>query len=78
MNFLSLYHTIPTFNDPEEEDIFENIVGKGENAGNQHVLLFPTMFSTLSNANFNFWVTLILLSAYAFNLHKSKILSFCI
>ena len=24
---------------------FENIVGKGENAGNQH---FPTMFSTLS------------------------------
>ena len=23
----------------------ENIVGKGENAGNQHFLLFPTMFS---------------------------------
>ena len=27
---------------------FENIVGKGENAGNQHFLLFPTTFSTLS------------------------------
>ena len=25
----------------------ENIVGKGENAGYQHFLLFPTMFSTL-------------------------------
>ena len=24
----------------------ENIVGKGENAGHQHFLLFPTMFST--------------------------------
>ena len=24
----------------------ENIVGKGENAGYQHFLLFPTMFST--------------------------------
>ena len=23
----------------------ENIVGKGENSGNQHFLLFPTMFS---------------------------------
>ena len=26
---------------------FENTVGKGENAGNQHFLLFPTMFFTL-------------------------------
>ena len=24
---------------------FENIVGKGENAGDQNFLLFPTMFS---------------------------------
>ena len=24
----------------------ENIVGKGENAGHQHFLFFPTMFST--------------------------------
>ena len=27
---------------------FENIVGKGENAGNQHFLLFPQCFSCLS------------------------------
>ena len=42
-NELTLYHTIPTFNDPEEEG-FENIAGKGENAGNQHFLLFPQCF----------------------------------
>ena len=40
---------MPTFNDPQM-DPFENIVGKGENAGNQHFLLFPTMFSTLQEA----------------------------
>ena len=34
-----------------EKKPFENIVGKGENAGNQHFLLFPTMFSTLPNTN---------------------------
>ena len=34
------------------------------------------MFSTLPKTNFNFSVTLILSSAYAFNLDKSKILSF--
>ena len=33
---------------------FENIVGKGENAGNQLFPPFPTMFSTLPNTNFNF------------------------
>ena len=30
---------------------FENIVGKGENAGNQHVHLLPQCFSTLPNTN---------------------------
>ena len=40
---LTLYHTIPTFNDPEERP-FEKILGKGENAGNQHFLLFPRYF----------------------------------
>ena len=28
---------------------FENIVGKGENAGNQHFLLFPLVFYPLQN-----------------------------
>ena len=40
---LTLYHTIPTFNDPDKEAL-KNIVGKGENAGNQHFLLFPQSF----------------------------------
>ena len=31
---------------------FENIVGKGENAGNQHFLLFPTKFSTVSKLRY--------------------------
>ena len=44
---LALYLTILTFNDPEKET-FENIVDKVENAGNQHFLLFPECFSTLS------------------------------
>ena len=44
---------------------FENIVGKGENAGNQYFLLLPTMLSTLPKPNFN-----------AFNLDQSKILPF--
>ena len=40
---LTLYDTIPTFNDPEKEGL-ENIVGKRENAGYQHFLLFPQCF----------------------------------
>ena len=35
-----------TFNSitPRDKKAFENIVGKGENAGNQHFLLFPQVF----------------------------------
>ena len=57
---------------------FENVVGKGENAGNagnQHSR-FPTMFSTHPKINFNFSVTFILSSANAFNLDQLKYLSF--
>ena len=39
----TLYHTIPTFNNPQRKAL-ENIVEKGENAGNQHFLLFPQCF----------------------------------
>ena len=50
-NGLTLYHTIPIFNDPEKKKKkkrgVENIVGKGENAGNQHFLLFPQCFLTI-------------------------------
>ena len=36
---LTLYFTILTFNDPEKKP-FVNIMGKGENAGKWHLLLF--------------------------------------
>ena len=44
---LTLYNTIPTFNDNMKlafEKKKKNIVGKEENAGNQHFLLFPQSF----------------------------------
>ena len=40
---LILCHTIPIVNDPSEK-CFEKILGIGENAGNQHFLLFPQFF----------------------------------
>ena len=46
INFLypySLYPTIPTFNARKKKTI-ENTVGKGENAGNGHFLLFSQCF----------------------------------
>ena len=46
---LTFSHTIPTFKDPEKKSLLktlwekplENIVEKGENAGNQDFLFFP-------------------------------------
>ena len=61
---------------PLEKKALENIVGKEENAGYQHFLLSPTMFSTLPKPNFNSLLTFILSSANALNLDWSKILSF--
>ena len=54
----------------------ENIVGKEENAGNQYFLLFQQCFLTSPNQISIFHFHLFLLSANAFNLDKSKILSF--
>ena len=42
-NGLNQYHTIPTLMTLGEKP-FEKIVGKGENAGSQHFLLFPQCF----------------------------------
>ena len=44
----TLYQIIPTFYDPEDEG-FENIQGKEENAGTQHFLLFPQCFLFFNN-----------------------------
>ena len=43
MTNLTLYHTIPLSTTLRYKP-FENIVGKGENAGNQHFPLFPQSF----------------------------------
>ena len=40
IHLYTLNHTIPTFNDLKKT-AFENDVGKGENAGDQYLLLFP-------------------------------------
>ena len=55
---------------------FENIVGKGENVGNLHFLLFPQCFLPPPKTNFNFSAEFDLSSANAFNLDQSKDLSF--
>ena len=56
------------FNDLEEMP-FENTVGKGENAGNQHFLLFPQgFFSTLLKRKIIILATCTVSSADAFSL----------
>ena len=55
---------------------FEIIVGKGENAGNQHFLLFPQCFPPFPNQISFSLLTFILSSANASNSDQSKILSF--
>ena len=64
---LTLYHTIRTFNAPKEAGLgkhclttlkktpFKNIVGKGENAGDQHFLLFPQCFQPFLKPSFDFF-----------------------
>ena len=77
---LTLYNTISTFNDPKKKKkkALENIVRKGENAGNQHFLLFPQFFLLCrrEKSSFRQHVICHLHIAYAFNLVLSRILSF--
>ena len=54
---------------------FKKIVGKGENAGGQHFLLFPQCFLLYHSEKSSFWQHLS--SANTPNLGKSKVLSFC-
>ena len=46
---LTLCHTITSFYQPRSKKPFKNIVGKGENAGYQHFLLFPQFFLHCDN-----------------------------
>ena len=41
-----------------EKKPFENTVGKGENAGNQHFLLFPQCFLPIPKRIYDFRITL--------------------
>ena len=72
---LTLYHTIPTFNDPGNEAFWKHC-RKRRKCWWPAFSPFPTMFSTLPKRNFNFSVAFILLSARSFNLDQSKNLSF--
>ena len=40
----TLYNTITSLHTPADEKVFQNILGKGENAGDQHFLLFQKCF----------------------------------
>ena len=56
---------------------FENIVGKGENAGSQHFLLFSQQFLCSQGQKKNHHLSNITFVVYRrFNLVKVKILSF--
>ena len=53
---------------------FKNTAGRGENAGDQHFLLFPQCFPSYERKKIMFWVTFNLSSTNAFNLYQVKIL----
>ena len=59
-----------------KEKPLENTVGKGDNAGNLHFLLFPQCFFIHPKENFCFSGTFILSSANVFNLYQPKNLLF--
>ena len=70
--FLTIYHTS---NEPAKEANIKkkkNIVGKGENAGTQHFLLFPQCFFLNQKRIFVFKLHLFCPSAYALNLDQSR------
>ena len=58
------------------EKAFENIVGKGENAGNQHFLLFPQCVQPFPKRFLVFRPNFFCRLQNAFILDQSKLLSF--
>ena len=70
-----LYYKIPVITTPKQK-AFEIIVGKGENAGNQHFFPFPTMFSYLLDTKITVKVKPGKSFAFAYNLVQSTILLF--
>ena len=76
---LQLFNSLPHKSRPlttQRKKTFEKIVGKGENAGNQHFLLFQQCFSIFTKTKFKIGVKFSLSSAIAFNLNMFKFLLF--
>ena len=69
---LTLYHTVPTFNDPEERALLKTLWEKKKWL--PAFSSFPTMFSILSRTNFAICINFIWSSSNAFILDCSKIL----
>ena len=72
---LELFTTLSPLLATLKKIAFENIAGKGENAGNQHFLLCLQCFLHFQKKLYNS-VTFILLPAILFNFDQSKILLF--
>ena len=72
---LTLYHTIPTFNDPKEEG-FGKHCGKRRKCWKPAFSPFPTVFSTLEQSKIIILTMFNLSSANAFTMVTSKSLSF--
>ena len=72
---LTLYHTIPTFDNPKENE-FGQRCGKRRKCLQPAFSPSPTMFSTLLKKEIVILAMLNLSSANAFNLVTSEILSF--
>ena len=60
-------HTVTPFDAPEKQ-AFENIVGNGENAGNQHFLLFPQCFLFYQRQKYYFVVQFVVYKCFPFDL----------
>ena len=73
--FLTLYHTIPTFNNLEKEDFWKHCETRRK-CWKPAFSPFPKLFSTLPNTNFNLLLIFILSSANTLNSDQSKILLF--
>ena len=72
---LTLYHTIPTFNNPKEE-AFGKHCGKRRKCWKPAFSPFPTVFSTLEQSKIIILTMFNLSSANAFTMVTSKSLSF--
>ena len=75
LNLSTLYHKIPTFNDPKKAAFWKHC-RKRRKCWSPVFSPFPTMFSTHPKLISIFLLIFILLSANALNLDQSKILSF--